>query len=95
VLAALNNNSIPIAKAVLLAPAGGPAVSSTATDKLFVVAENERMFSGVMTIYEVSTEPKQIKIYPGNTHAQHLFKTDVSEELIELITSFIITGQSE
>jgi len=95
VLAALNNNSIPITKAVLLAPAGGPAITSTATDKLFVVAENERMFSGIMAIYEASTEPKQIKLYPGNTHAQHLFKTDVREELIELIISFIMTGQPE
>jgi len=95
VLAALNNNSIPIAKTVLLAPAGGPAITSTATDKLFVVTESERMFSGVMAIYEASTEPKQIKIYPGNTHAQHLFKTDVREELIELIISFIMTGQPE
>jgi len=95
VLAALNNNSIPIAKAVLLAPAGGPAITSTATNKLFIVAENERMFSGVMAIYEASTKPKQIKIYPGNTHAQHLFKTDVSEELIDLIIGFIMTGQPE
>ena len=86
---------LPITKAVLLAPAGGPAITSTATDKLFVVSENERMFSGIMTIYKASTEPKQIKIYSGNTHAQHLFKTDVSEELIELITSFIMTGQPE
>ena len=95
VLAALNNNSIPIAKAVLLAPAGGPAIISTATDKLFVVSESERMFSGVMAIYEASTGPKQIKVYPGKTHAQHLFKTDVSDELIELIISFIMTGQSK
>lgn len=95
VLAALNNNSVPIAKAVLLAPAGGPAIISTATSKLFVVSESERMFSGVMAIYEASTAPKQIKVYPGNTHAQHLFKTDVSDELIELIISFIMTGQPE
>ena len=90
VLAALDNNSIPIARVVLLAPAGGPAISSTAISKLFVVAENERMFSGIMAIYKASTEPKQIKIYPGNTHAQHLFKTDVSDELAERIVSFIM-----
>jgi pimeloyl-ACP methyl ester carboxylesterase len=95
VLAALNNNSIPIAKVVLLAPAGGPAITSATTGKLFVVAESESTFSGIMAIFKASTEPKQIKIYPGNTHAQHLFKTDVSEELIELITSFITTGQPE
>jgi len=89
VLSALSNNSIPINKVVLLAPAGGPAIVSTASDKLFVVSEKEGMFSGVMAIYNASAEPKQIKIYPGNAHAQHLFKTDVRDELIERIINFI------
>ena len=93
VLLALSNNSIPIQKAVLLAPAGGPAIASTASDKLFVVSENEGMFSGVMAIYNASTDPKQIQVYPGNTHAQHLFKTDHRDELIERIINFIITEQ--
>jgi len=90
VLSALDKNSIPIEKAVLLAPADGPALASTATDKLFVVAANERMFSSVLSIYEATTEPKQIEIYPGNSHAQHLFKTDIRDELIERIVNFII-----
>jgi len=89
VLLALSNNSIPIDKVVLLAPAGGPAVASTANNKLFIVSENEGMFTGVKAIYEASAEPKQIKIYPGNAHAQHLFKTDVRDELIDRITRFI------
>jgi alpha-beta hydrolase superfamily lysophospholipase len=90
VLMALSNNSEPINKVVLLAPAGGPAIASTASDKLFVVSKDERMFSGVMGIYNASAEPKQIQVYPGNTHAQHLFKTDVRNELIERIINFII-----
>jgi len=89
VLLALSNNSVPIDKVVLLAPAGGPAIVSTASDKLFIVSESERMFTGVMAIYEASAEPKQIKIYPGNAHAQNLFKTDVRDELIDRITGFI------
>ncbi len=93
VLLALSSNSIPIHKVVLLAPAGGPAIVSTASDKLFIVSENEKMFSGVMAIYNASAEPKQLKIYPGNTHAQHLFKTDVRDELIERIIDFIIPAQ--
>lgn len=93
-LVALSNNSIPIHKVVLLAPAGGPAIVSTASDKLFIVSENERMFRGVMAIYNASAEPKQMKIYPGNTHAQHLFKTVVRNELIERIINFIIPAQS-
>lgn len=93
VLMALSNNSIPINKVVLLAPAGGPAMESTASDKMFVVSENESMFSGVMAIYDASAEPKQIQVYPGNSHAQHLFKTDVRDELVERIMKFIIGTQ--
>ena len=95
VLSALSNNPIPIHKVVLLAPAGGPAIESTASDKLFIVSENEGMFSGIMAIYNASAEPKQIKIYPGNTPAQHLFKTGVGDELSERIISFITTDQPE
>jgi alpha-beta hydrolase superfamily lysophospholipase len=93
VLSALSNISIPIDKVLLLAPAGGPAIESTASDKLFIVSESERMFSSVMAIYNASAEPKQIKIYPGNSHAQHLFKTDVRDELIERIINFIVPAQ--
>ncbi len=53
------------------------------------------MFSGVMAIYTASAEPKQINIYPGNTHAQHLFKTAVGDELIERIINFIIPAQPQ
>lgn len=89
VLLALSNNSIPIDKVVLLAPAGGPAIGSTASDKLFIVSESERMFTGVMAIYAASAVPKQIEIYPGNVHAQNLFKTDNRDKLIDRITGFI------
>ena len=95
VLLALSNNSIPIDKVVLLAPAGGAALSSTASDKLFVASANERMFSRVMAIYDASAEPKQIEIYPGNTHAQHLFKTDIRDELIARVINFIIPASQE
>jgi len=90
VLMALSNNSTPIHKVVLMAPAGGPAIASTATDKLFVVSENEGMFNRIMTIFKASADPKQIRIYPGDTHAQHLFKTDIRDELVESIINFII-----
>jgi alpha-beta hydrolase superfamily lysophospholipase len=95
VLMALSNNFTPINHVVLLAPAGGPAIASTVTDKLFVASEAERMFAGVMNIYNASAEPKQIQVYPGNTHAQHLFKTDVRNELIERIINFIIQEQAK
>ena len=90
VLMALSNSSTARPKVVLLAPAGGPAIASTASDKLFVVAQDEGRIDRVMGIYKASSEPKQIKIYPGRSHAQHLFKTDVRDELIARIINFII-----
>ncbi len=93
VLAALHSDPVSIRKVVLLAPAGGAAIVSSAIDKLFVVSENERMFNGVMAIYNASAEPKQIQIYPGKAHAQHLFKTGVRDALIERIISFIIPAR--
>jgi alpha-beta hydrolase superfamily lysophospholipase len=93
VLQALDQISFPVNKVVLLAPAGGPAIASTVTEKLVVVSADERMFSGIKTIYDASSEPKQIHVYPGTTHAQHLFKTDVRDELIERILGFIIQEQ--
>jgi len=53
------------------------------------------MFSGIMVIYNESAEPKQIKVYPGNTHAQHLFETGVGDQLSERIISLLTTDQPE
>ncbi len=89
VLAALPGNEIPVRKVILLAPAGGPAVASATTEKLFIVSEDEQMFSAVVKIYTSSAEPKQLKIYPGSTHAQHLFKTDNRDDLVARIVEFI------
>ena len=94
VLFALAGNSIPVSRVVVLAPAGGPALESTASEKLFVVSDKERMFSRVMDIYNASAEPKQIQVYPGTTHAQNLFKTDVRDELIKRIVNFINPGEN-
>ena len=79
----------PVDKAILLAPAGGPPVRSTATQKLFVVSQGERMYNGVKEIYEASAEPKKLKVYPGSAHAQHLFNTEHADDLTGLIISFL------
>ncbi len=90
VLQALDHSSDPlISKVVLLAPAGGPAIKSNTIKKLIIVSENEGLYNRVKTIFNESAEPKILKEFQGNTHAQHLFKTDNSEELIKLIIDFI------
>jgi alpha-beta hydrolase superfamily lysophospholipase len=89
VLAALAHTDIAVSKVILLAPAGGAALTSAATGKLFVVSRDEGLYGRVMGIYEASAEPKTIHVYPGKAHAQHLFQTAAREDLIERITAFI------
>ncbi len=90
VLNALNiKTSTEIDKVVLLAPAGGTGIVSKYVKKLFVVSKNERLFPRVNTIYNESSEPKELKVFPGTTHAQHMFKTEYSNELTEMILKFL------
>jgi len=80
-----------IDKIVLLAPAGGTAIKSKSINKLFIISKEERLFSQVNKIYNESTQPKELKVYPGLFHAQNMFKSEYSEELTNLIINFIIT----
>jgi pimeloyl-ACP methyl ester carboxylesterase len=90
VLAALGNKVVPVSKVILLAPAGGSAIKSEAMKKLFVVSEKEGLYSRVIQIYEGSDNPKELKEFAGNAHAQHLFKTNNAKELEKLMIDFII-----
>ncbi len=91
VLAALSKSETPVQKVVLLAPAGGSAITSQKIKKLFVVSKKEGFYKTVLQIYSESAEPKTLKEFEGSAHAQHIFKTDNSEELQELILDFIIS----
>jgi predicted alpha/beta hydrolase len=90
ILHALMHTSNPrIDKVVLLAPAGGEAMKSQAMKKLFVVAEKDRFYSTVYDLYKGSLEPKELKVYPGSAHAQHLFKSEYGADLTNLIIRFL------
>ena len=78
-----------ISKVVLLAPAGGPLITSKTINKLIIVSEKERLYNRVKLIYSKSAEPKILKEFQGNAHAQHLFKSKHSEQLTQLIIDFI------
>jgi alpha-beta hydrolase superfamily lysophospholipase len=78
-----------IRKVVLLAPAGGNRIASKSIKKLIVVSKNEGLFTRVNKIYNESSQPKKLKVYPGSFHAQHMFKAEYSNELIDLIIDFL------
>ena len=90
VLTALKQTSDSlISKVVLLAPAGGPPINSKTINKLFIVSKKERLYNRVKMIFNKSAKPKTLKVFNGNAHAQHLFKTDYAKELTGLIIGFI------
>lgn len=82
-----------IDRVALLAPAGGAAIASELVKKLFVVSKDERLFPRVNKIYDESTQPKKLKVYPGSTHAQNMFKAEYSDELTNLIIDFLNTSE--
>ncbi|MFC4723222.1 alpha/beta hydrolase [Geojedonia litorea] len=83
---------ISLKKVILLAPAGGKAISSETIEKLIVVSEGEGLFKKVNQIFNESNPPKQLKTFKGSFHAQHLFKSEYRDELIKLITDFLISN---
>ncbi len=84
-----HSDSKAIVKAVLLAPAGGDPISSATISKLFIVSEGDRLAATVKRLHEASADPKELKIYSGDAHAQHLFKTKHAEDLADRIIEFI------
>jgi len=90
VLSALDiKTDVVIKKVVLLAPAGGVGIASKSINKLIIVSKNEGLFTRVNKIYNDSSQPKELKIYPGSFHAQHMFKAEYSDKLINLIIEFL------
>lgn len=82
-----------IKKVVLLAPAGGAGITSTSIKKLIIVSKDEGLYKRVNSIYNETTQPKELKVYPGSYHAQHMFKADYSNELTNLIIAFLNTSK--
>ena len=78
-----------IDKVILLAPPSGQALTSPKMKKLFITSEGDFAARGTRAIHEGSSEPKQLKVYPGDSHAQHLFKTEHAEDLNNLIVRFM------
>ena len=78
-----------ISKIILLAPAGGDPVKRDHVQKLFVVSAEDSFFATVESLYASSSEPKTLKVYTGSSHAQHMFKTDFKDELLQLMVRFL------
>jgi len=78
-----------VTKVVLMAPAGGKALTYKSLDKLFIVSANEGLHNRVKKLYNNSAEPKKLSVYKGSYHAQHMFKAKYAPSLIKEIMTFI------
>ncbi|MDH5609402.1 MAG: alpha/beta hydrolase [Cyclobacteriaceae bacterium] len=78
-----------ICSVVLLSPASSLAISSPDIRKLFVVSRDEGLYGRVFSAYTSSSLPKELTVYPGSAHAQHMFKEPYSDDLQELILSYL------
>ena len=75
--------------AVVILAATGPAVKRADIRKLFAVSQGDRLSPRVKEVFEASSEPKELRILPGEAHAQHMFNTAHAEELMEAIVEFL------
>ena len=90
ILDALEQKTVSsIKKVVLLSPAGSNGITSNTIEKLFVVSADEGFFARVKSSYDNSSQPKELKIYEGTYHAQHMFKSNYADELTDLIVEFL------
>ena len=60
---------------------------------LYVVSAEEGMFAAVKDQYEKAPEPKRLEILAGDAHAQHIFKTNLGPDLMELIIEFLTADE--
>ncbi len=57
---------------------------------LFIVSQDEPIAQAVKRQYEQAPRPKKLILLAGNAHAQHIFKTENSEKLEQIIVNFLV-----
>jgi len=77
-----------IDRLILLAPVAIPNPEKMhASHIVYITTEGDPSVDRTRSQYERAPEPKGIESLPGNAHAQHIFKTDQSDALVELIVT--------
>ncbi len=73
-LEALSNNPPSQVDRVAILAASGPGLRSESIDKLFLVAKEDPIHERVLETYANSTPPRNLEVFDGKAHAQHLFR---------------------
>lgn len=80
-----------IDRLILLAPAAIPKAEQIKANRIvYITAEGDPSVARTRSQYELAPEPKSLEILPGDAHAQHIFKTDQSDALVELIVAALL-----
>ncbi len=76
---------------ILLAPAAIPKPEQIQANRiLYITTEGDPSADRTRQQYENAPEPKSLEILPGDAHAQHIFKTEQAEALVELILGALV-----
>lgn len=77
-----------IDRLVLLAPSAIPKTEQMHVNQLvYITAEGDPSVERTRDQFRRAPQPKRLEILPGQAHAQHIFKTEQSEALVELIVA--------
>lgn len=85
-LAAVITLSAPQSFGVAVSDSDVQAISAP---KLFVNSQDDAFASDTSHMYTIATTPKQMQLYPGDTHGLGIFETDNGASLIKLLLDFI------
>lgn len=88
VLEALARETPPKVDRVVILAASGPEIESESVEKLFIVARLDGAYDGVLETFAGSSSPKELKVFQGSRHAQHLFRSPHRDELTDLLIDF-------
>ncbi len=87
--AAVEASEGEIDRLILLSPVPIQNPDLIKGNKLFIASEDERLVSTIKEQYKNAPEPKELVVLKGSAHAQHIFKTEQSEQLTGLILDFL------
>jgi len=92
--AAIESKAGEIDRLILLSPVPVEDPETMVVGALFyIVSDGERLAASVKDQYERAPEPKRLEILRGDAHAQHIFKTDLADDLTDLIVEFLLADQ--
>ena len=80
-----------IDRLVLLAPVAVPKPGQMHAGQItYISAQGDPSIARTRNQYEQAPEPKTLEVLPGQAHAQHIFKTEQSDALVELIVGALV-----